>query len=95
MWILSAFPELSRNSPKTCRAGGDETCRTHPNGRQSTSPQAEIAEPIEAGSALANEANESRIWEGIHYRSDIGAGAALGRAVANKVVETMQVGGSR
>jgi hypothetical protein len=40
------FPELSQDLP----AGGDETCRTRPNGRQSTSPQAEIAEPIEAGS---------------------------------------------
>jgi len=44
---------------------------------------------------LANEANESRIWAGIHYRSDTVAGAALGRAVANKVVETMQVGDSQ
>jgi membrane-associated phospholipid phosphatase len=46
-------------------------------------------------SALANEANESRIWTGIHYRSDAVAGAALGRAVANKVVKTMQVGESQ
>jgi membrane-associated phospholipid phosphatase len=37
--------------------------------------------------ALAQEANESRIWAGIHYRSDTVAGAALGRAVANKVIE--------
>jgi len=37
--------------------------------------------------ALANEANESRIWAGIHYRSDAVAGAALGQAVANKVVD--------
>ena len=40
---------------------------------------------------LANEANESRIWAGIHYRSDTVAGAALGRAVAKKVVDAMQV----
>jgi membrane-associated phospholipid phosphatase len=45
--------------------------------------------------ALANEANESRIWAGIHYRSDTVAGAALGRAVANKVIETLQVGESQ
>ena len=46
-------------------------------------------------SALANEASESRIWAGIHYRSDIVAGAALGRAVANKVIETMRIGDSQ
>src|SRR5512132_2086652 len=37
--------------------------------------------------ALAQEANGARIWAGIHYRSDTVAGAALGRAVANKVIE--------
>jgi membrane-associated phospholipid phosphatase len=36
--------------------------------------------------ALAQEAAESRVWAGIHYRSDIVAGAALGRAVADKVI---------
>ena len=36
--------------------------------------------------ALAEEAAESRVWAGIHYRSDIVAGAALGRAVAAKVI---------
>jgi membrane-associated phospholipid phosphatase len=45
--------------------------------------------------ALANEANESRIWAGIHYRSDTVAGAALGRAVANKVVDAMRVDASQ
>ncbi len=40
--------------------------------------------------ALAQEANESRIWAGIHYRSDTVAGAALGRSVANKVIEWAQ-----
>jgi membrane-associated phospholipid phosphatase len=45
--------------------------------------------------ALADEANKSRIWAGIHYRSDAVAGAALGRAVANKVVETMRAGESQ
>lgn len=35
---------------------------------------------------LAAEAAEARVWAGIHYRSDIVAGRALGRAVAEKVV---------
>jgi hypothetical protein len=37
--------------------------------------------------ALAAEAAESRVWAGIHYRSDIVAGADLGRAVAEKVIK--------
>jgi membrane-associated phospholipid phosphatase len=45
--------------------------------------------------ALAQEARESRIWAGIHYRSDIVAGAALGRAVADKVIARAQNDGSR
>jgi membrane-associated phospholipid phosphatase len=45
--------------------------------------------------ALANEANESRIWAGIHYRSDTVAGAALGRAVANKVIDAMHLAESQ
>ncbi len=36
--------------------------------------------------ALAEQAAESRIWAGIHYRSDVVAGLALGRAVAQKVM---------
>jgi len=36
---------------------------------------------------MAEEASESRIWAGIHYRQDIEVGLALGRAVANLVVE--------
>src|SRR5262249_61090972 len=43
--------------------------------------------------ALAEEAAESRGWAGIHYRSDIIAGAALGRAVAEKVVGRAPQGG--
>jgi hypothetical protein len=46
-------------------------------------------------SALAQEANESRIWAGIHYRSDTVAGAALGRAVANKVIDAARKDGSQ
>jgi membrane-associated phospholipid phosphatase len=45
--------------------------------------------------ALAEEAGESRIWAGIHYRSDIVAGAALGRAVADKVIDRARRDGSR
>jgi membrane-associated phospholipid phosphatase len=37
--------------------------------------------------ALATQAAEARIWAGIHYRFDIEAGAAIGRAVAQKVLE--------
>jgi hypothetical protein len=37
--------------------------------------------------ALANEASESRIWAGIHYRFDIEAGEAIGQEVADRVLE--------
>lgn len=36
--------------------------------------------------ALAAEAAEARIWAGIHYRSDIVAGRALGRKVAERAI---------
>jgi membrane-associated phospholipid phosphatase len=36
--------------------------------------------------ALAEEAGESRIWAGIHYRFDVEQGQALGRKVADKVL---------
>ncbi|RIK35590.1 MAG: PA-phosphatase [Chloroflexi bacterium] len=39
--------------------------------------------------AAAKEAGESRIWAGIHYRSDVEAGLALGEAVAQAVLERM------
>ncbi len=45
--------------------------------------------------ALAEEARESRVWAGIHYRSDIVAGAALGRAVAEKVIDRGKKDGSQ
>lgn len=44
---------------------------------------------------LADIAGESRIWGGIHFRSDITVGDALGRAVAGKVIEHAQGDGSR
>ena len=37
--------------------------------------------------ALATESSESRLWAGIHFRSDLDAGRALGRAVAQRVLE--------
>ena len=46
-------------------------------------------------SAQAQEAALSRLWAGIHYRSDIEAGLAIGRAVAQKVIERAQNDGSQ
>ena len=40
---------------------------------------------------LADEAGQARIWGGIHYRSDVVAGLALGRAVARMVLDRMAV----
>lgn len=37
--------------------------------------------------ALATESSESRLWAGIHFRSDLEAGRTLGRAVARRVLE--------
>jgi hypothetical protein len=37
--------------------------------------------------ASADEAATSRIWAGIHFRSDVAAGLTLGRSVAARVVE--------
>jgi hypothetical protein len=45
-------------------------------------------------SSLANEAGESRLWAGIHFRSDINAGLELGRNVGQAVVERAQVDGA-
>jgi hypothetical protein len=45
--------------------------------------------PTEAQSFtdMANEAGMSRMWAGIHFRSDIDAGLSLGRAVAQRVID--------
>ena len=43
---------------------------------------------------LADEAAESRIWAGIHFRSDVRAGQTLGRAVADKVIARAQSDGA-
>ena len=45
--------------------------------------------------ARAAEAGESRIWAGIHYRSDTDAGLALGRSVAGLVIERAKSDGSQ
>ena len=45
--------------------------------------------------ALGTEAGESRLWAGIHFRSDIDAGLALGRAVAKLVIERGEKDGSQ
>jgi membrane-associated phospholipid phosphatase len=39
--------------------------------------------------ALASESSESRLWAGIHFRSDLVAGRALGRAVAERVIRRL------
>jgi membrane-associated phospholipid phosphatase len=41
----------------------------------------------ESLNALADEAGQSRIWAGIHFPTDVRVGLALGRAVAQKVIE--------
>ncbi len=45
--------------------------------------------------AMAEQAGESRIWAGIHYRSDVVAGFELARTVAGAVIERAQADGSR
>lgn len=45
--------------------------------------------------ALAQVAGESRIWAGIHFRSDVDAGVVLGRAVAQKVIDRAQNDGAQ
>jgi membrane-associated phospholipid phosphatase len=45
--------------------------------------------------ALATEAGESRIWAGIHYRSDIVAGYELARQVAGAVILRARTDGSQ
>jgi membrane-associated phospholipid phosphatase len=45
--------------------------------------------------SLANEAAESRLWAGIHYRSDLVSGLAQGKAVAGLIIERAESDGSR
>ena len=49
----------------------------------------------QAINALADQAGESRIWAGIHYRSDVVVGLGLGRAVAQRVIDLAKRDGSR
>ena len=48
----------------------------------------------EVFAVLAERAAESRIWAGIHYRSDVVAGRALALGVANKVIERAKQDGA-
>jgi membrane-associated phospholipid phosphatase len=50
---------------------------------------------VEAFEALASDASESRLWAGIHFRSDLVAGRALGRAVADRVIQRSRADGTR
>ncbi|MFN0123295.1 MAG: vanadium-dependent haloperoxidase [Blastocatellia bacterium] len=74
---------------------------SYPSAHSSFSfPQAEVLMylfPREAAffRAQAVEAGESRIWAGIHYRSDIVAGEAIGKAVAEKVIARARADGSQ
>jgi hypothetical protein len=43
----------------------------------------------------ANQLTESRLWAGIHYQSDIDAGLALGRRVAQVVIDRANADGSQ
>ncbi len=45
--------------------------------------------------ALAQEAGFSRLWAGIHFRSDIEAGLAIGRSVAQRVIERARNDGAQ
>jgi hypothetical protein len=45
--------------------------------------------------ALGDEAGQSRLWAGIHFRSDIDTGLALGLAVAKLVIERAEKDGSQ
>lgn len=44
--------------------------------------------------AMADEAGMSRVWAGIHFPSDVEAGLALGRAVADAVIERAKSDGA-
>jgi len=44
--------------------------------------------------ALVDQAGESRIWSGLHFRSDVVVGKVIGRTVAWKVIERTQPDGS-
>jgi hypothetical protein len=41
---------------------------------------------------LARQAGEARLWAGIHYRSDVEAGQAIGEAVAARAFDLVSRG---
>jgi membrane-associated phospholipid phosphatase len=45
--------------------------------------------------AITIEAGESRVWSGIHYRTDLNAGYPLGHAVAKKFIDWASADGSQ
>jgi PAP2 superfamily len=45
--------------------------------------------------AWAREFGDSRLWAGIHFRSDLEAGYAIGRGVAEKVIERARADGAQ
>jgi hypothetical protein len=45
--------------------------------------------------AQADEAGMARLWGGVHFPSDIRVGLALGRRVAQRVIERAENDGSR
>jgi len=49
----------------------------------------------DASRALGTEAGTSRIWAGIHFRTDVTVGLALGRSVAQQVIAQVQNDGSQ
>jgi membrane-associated phospholipid phosphatase len=44
---------------------------------------------------LAEEAGESRIWGGIHFRADFVVGSELGQNVGDTVIEQAEIDGTR
>jgi len=44
--------------------------------------------------AMVDQAGESRIWAGLHFRSDVVVGLVIGRTVAWKVIERTQPDGA-
>jgi PAP2 superfamily len=64
------------------------------SGAQAAVMAAMFPSEAKAFTDLADRAAESRIWAGIHFRSDIVAGLALGRAVAQRVIQQSETDGS-
>jgi hypothetical protein len=77
--VVTLFPNPghpSYPSAHSCLSGGVAAVMTYLFPRETATFQ-----------SLANEAGESRLWAGIHFRSDITAGLELGRKVGQTVVE--------